>query len=70
MKQGEKGDADERYSAALCATSAGSLVALDAVHQIVQKSWPKKGAELRVALESVRGPEPTKTLLGTVNTSG
>ena len=63
-KQGEKADADERYSAALCATSTGSLVALDAVFEIAQKSWAKKGTELRVALESVRGPDAKKTLLG------
>lgn len=64
QKQAEKADPDERYAAALCATSSGSLAAFEAVFEIAQKSWPKKGAELRVALEAVRGPEPTKTLLG------
>lgn len=64
VKQGEKADADERYAAALCATASGSLAAFDAIFEIAQKSWAKKGAELRVALEAVRGAEPTKTLLG------
>lgn len=64
VKQGEKADADERYAAALCATASGSLAAFEAIFEIAQKSWAKKGAELRVALEAVRGPEPTKTLLG------
>ena len=64
VKQGEKADADERYAAALCTTASGSLAALDAVFEIAQKSWAKKGGELRIALEAVRGPEPTKTLLG------
>ena len=64
VKQGEKADADERYAAALCTTASGSLAAFDAVFEIAQKSWAKKGGELRIALEAVRGPEPTKTLLG------
>lgn len=64
VKQGEKADSDERYAAALCATASGSLAPFEAVFEIAQKSWPKKGLELRVALEAVRGPEPTKTLLG------
>lgn len=56
VKQGEKADADERYAAALCTTASGSLAAFDAVFEIAQKSWAKKGGELRIALEAVRGP--------------
>ncbi|MBK7877690.1 MAG: hypothetical protein IPJ77_18550 [Planctomycetes bacterium] len=63
VKQGEKADADERYAAALCATASGSMAAFEAVFEIAQKSWPKKGAELRVALEAVRGADATKLLL-------
>lgn len=59
VKQGEKADPDERYAAALCATSTGSLVALEAIHEYETKSWAKKGPEMRVALESVRGAEAT-----------
>lgn len=59
VKQGDKVDPDERYAAALCATSTGSLVALEAIFEYETKSWAKKGAEMRVALESVRGAEAT-----------
>jgi hypothetical protein len=64
QKLGDKADPDERYAAALCATASGSLVGLDAVLATAQKSWPKKGVEMRVALESVRGPDATKALVG------
>jgi len=63
VKQGEKAEPEERYAAALCTTSTGSLAAFDAVFEIAQKHWAKRGAELRTALEWVRGPEPTKLLL-------
>jgi HEAT repeat protein len=64
VKQGEKADSDERYAAALCATASGSMVPFDTLFEIAQKSWAKKGVELRIALETVRGPEATKLLLG------
>lgn len=59
QKQGEKAEPDEHYAAALCATSTGSLLALEAIFEYETKSWAKKGAEMRVALEAVRGPEAT-----------
>ena len=58
-KQGEKADLEERYAAALCACSAGSLRGLDTLVAQAIKRWDKKGPEMRVALEGVRGPEAT-----------
>jgi hypothetical protein len=58
-KQGDKADPDERYAAALCACSAGSIKGLDTLVAQAIKRWDKKGPEMRVALEGVRGPEAT-----------
>lgn len=63
VKQGEKADPDERYAAALVTTASGSPAAFEAIFEIAQKSWAKRGGELRVALESLRGADSTKTLL-------
>jgi HEAT repeat protein len=64
QKQGEKADADERYAAALCATSSGSMQAFEVLFEYAQKGWAKRGVELRVALDAVRGAEASKVLLG------
>jgi hypothetical protein len=56
-KLGEKADREELYAAGLCATSAGSLAGLDVLQTWALSSWGKRGVEMRVALESVRGPE-------------
>lgn len=61
-KQGEKADPDERYAAALCACSAGCIKGLDTLIAQALKKWDKKGPEMRVALEGVRGPEATAVL--------
>ena len=58
-KQGDKADPDERYAAALCACSAGSIKGLDTLIAQAMKRWDKKGPEMRIALEGVRGPEAT-----------
>jgi hypothetical protein len=58
-KQGDKADPDERYAAALCACSAGSIKGLDTLVAQAMKRWDNKGPEMRIALEGVRGPEAT-----------
>ena len=62
-KQGAKADPDERYAAALCATSVGSTVGLEVLQESVVKSWERRGVELRAALEGARGPEATKIVV-------
>ncbi|MBK7642884.1 MAG: HEAT repeat domain-containing protein [Planctomycetes bacterium] len=61
-KQGEKADPDERYAAALCACSAGCIKGLDTLIAQAMKRWDKKGQEMRIALEGVRGPDATAAL--------
>jgi hypothetical protein len=56
-KQADKADRDERYAAALCAASSGSLTGFDTLAEWADKKWPERGAEMRVALEGARGPE-------------
>jgi len=56
-KLGEKADREERYAAALCATSAGSLRGVDVLASWAVEGWGKRGEEMRFALEAVRGPE-------------
>jgi hypothetical protein len=51
--------AEERYAAALCATAAGSLAGLNEIDSWVLSSWGKRGPEMRVALEAVRGKPAT-----------
>jgi len=58
-KQGDKADPDERYAGALCACSAGSIKGLDTLVAQAMKRWDKKGPEMRIALEGVRGSEAT-----------
>jgi HEAT repeat protein len=62
-KLGAKADPEQRYAAALCAASAGSLIGVDVLQETALKSWDRRGVELRAALEGVRGPEATKIVL-------
>jgi hypothetical protein len=64
-KLGEKADAEERYAAALCAASVGSIVGLPALWDATStpKEWDKKKVELRAALEGSRGKEATAWVL-------
>ena len=57
----EKGKATEAelYAAALCCTSAGDLSGLQRVAKRAEADWKASGAEIRIALESVRGKEAT-----------
>lgn len=61
VKQGERANPEERYSAALCAASAGSLVGLDVLFDACReaKMWDKRKTELRVALQGARGEDAT-----------
>jgi hypothetical protein len=58
-KMGDKADPDERYSAALCAASVGSIAGLPALWDATttSKEWDKKKGEMRAALEGSRGKE-------------
>lgn len=63
-KLGEKADPEERYAAALCAASTGSIAGLEVLHTAAQKTWERRGAELRTAVEGARGPAATKAEVG------
>lgn len=52
----------EIYAASLCAASAGSVQGFDALFEAARKQWGKRAAELRTALEGVRGKEATAKL--------
>jgi hypothetical protein len=56
-------DAEELYLAALFCASTGSSDGIDILFAAAEKSWGKLGAELRAALEGVRGPVATELLL-------
>ena len=57
-KTAKKGDdREELYAAALCVTSSGSLDGLDVMREWALEAWVQRGAEMRIALEAVRGPE-------------
>lgn len=60
---GDKADSDERYAAALLATSTGSTAGLGALHAAAVEGWNKRGVRIRAALEGVRGPEASGVLL-------
>ena len=62
-KAGDKVEQDERYAAALCLASAGSISGLDVLMEAAIKSWDRRGVEIRSALEGVRGPEAGKHVL-------
>lgn len=63
-KAGDKADPEERYSAALCAASAGSIVGLDALYDACQsKRWDREKREIRIASEGARGKPATDALL-------
>lgn len=63
-KAGDKADPDERYAAALCAASAGSVVGLDTLYEACQsKRWDREKRGIRTALEGARGKEATDLVL-------
>ena len=55
-KQGDKADPDERYAAALCCASTGSIAGFEGLYDATSKQWDKKRDELRAALNGCRGP--------------
>ena len=59
-KLGDKADPEELYAAALCAASTGSVLGLEVLYKAAQKSWERRGGEIRAAVEGARGPEATK----------
>jgi hypothetical protein len=61
-KQGAKADPEERYAAALCLTSTGSLKGLDSLYETALNEWGKRGVELRAALNGIRSPEASKRI--------
>lgn len=64
VKAADKADPDERYSAALCAASTGSIVGLDALFESCQgKRWDREKREIRTALEGARGKAATDLLV-------
>jgi hypothetical protein len=64
VKAGDKADPDERYAAALCAASAGSVVGIDALFEACQsKRWDREQKGIRLALEGARGKPATDLVL-------
>lgn len=64
VKAGDKADPDERYAAALCAASAGSIAGIDALFEACQsKRWDREKREIRTALEGARGKPATDALV-------
>ncbi|TAJ23796.1 MAG: hypothetical protein EPO68_02430 [Planctomycetota bacterium] len=53
---------DERYAAALCCASTGSIAGLAELHERACKQWMPRRNELTVALVPVRGKEATDFL--------
>jgi hypothetical protein len=68
-KQADKADPEEKYAAALCVTSTGSLKGLDMLYTIAANEWGKRAVELRAALNGIRGPEPTKIIVAKLQNS-
>ncbi|MBL8863505.1 MAG: hypothetical protein JNK02_16065 [Planctomycetes bacterium] len=63
-KAGDKADPEERYAAALCAASAGSVAGLEALFEACSgKRWDKEKREIRAALQGARGKPATDLLL-------
>jgi hypothetical protein len=56
-KAGDKADRAERFAAALCGASSGSLAGFDELAARALERWPQDGTTLRAALAGVRGPE-------------
>ena len=56
-KAGAKADKDERFAAALCAASAGSVVGFEELAARAEKRWGDDGSAIRAALQGARGPE-------------
>ena len=63
-KLGDKADPEELYAAALCAASTGSIAGLEVLHTAAQKTWERRGGEIRAEIEGARGPEATKIEVG------
>jgi len=55
----------ERFAAAVCVTSAGGLDGLDALFETASetKRWARHGVLIRIASESVRGPEASRAIV-------
>lgn len=60
-KPGEERETEVLAAALACAAS-GALDGLDELLACAQRSWGKRGAALRTALEATRGPEATQRL--------
>ncbi len=58
-----EGVEDELYAAALCVTSTGGLAGLDSLASAALDQWGKRGAEIRAALNGVRGDEASDRVL-------
>jgi hypothetical protein len=65
-KLGAKANADERYAAALCCASAGSLAGMEALWEATSAKWDKKQRELRAALNGVRCKEASEWALARI----
>ncbi len=68
-KPDAEGAADELYLASLCAASAGSAAGFEHLVRAATEHWGKRGGELRVALEGLRGDAATDKLLPLVGDS-
>ncbi len=66
----KKADEDELYAASLAATSSGSLAGMEAISERAEAKWERYGAEIRTALEAVRGPEATGWVAGLLEEAG
>ncbi len=62
-KPDAEGAAEELYLASLCAASAGSSAGFEHLVRAATENWGKRGGELRVALEGLRGDAATEKLL-------
>lgn len=64
-KAGDKADPDERYAAALCCASTGSIVGLDALWEATRtpKVWDENHSEMRAALAGARGKDASVWVL-------
>lgn len=67
QKAGDKADPDERYAAALCAASAGSVVGFETLYEACQsKRWDREKRGIRTALEGARGKPATELVLAKI----
>ena len=61
-KQGEKIDREERYAAALCGASSGSMKGFEFLFETAVASWDQRGPEIRRAIEPLRSREASLVL--------